>query len=1134
MEEEQILEEFTKVKECLSTNHMDEDEFEAARETCLVLGGKLGAIRRKQDRCYGDTKDLETVIDKEIVACKFEEKELRDMDLTEVRGRTPARQLSPTPLDRHRSQSRERSLSRDYKLPGAKLSQVVSGRQTPDPCAYFSRPSSSLSVYGGRGGRGEDEVDPFRAAMEAKQAEDLSPEPMVMRSATGDLLIQPDSECPHDLAFSERPCSAMSDMSLEAGPLSRPGSRMEANGDVVSKLNKVAPEPSKVQLQPMNKAEPKPAPPPQETVKSAAEEKKVAPQKETIKEINKVEPLSIQEPIAVKPKETETKINKNVTVTAKETKLKKEEIVPKQESNSKIAKHINEVKEENKPTTLPKPGSDVKKEEIKSTVSQTKEKEVTIKTDIKDIKKDEVVRKETEVPKTDKSVKFSSPSKDSTNNKKEEEEKISKVSLDTTAPLKPATKEPVAKKEVATKKEPIKKTSATKPEPSKNEKEKPKPKVNGTNSKTTAKAQPQETKKEVKPAKAKPSFMSKLAKPKSQTCDTPTKEAEAKSVAEIAVPEPSPAKPTREKEASAELFSEAKEIFASIAKESSKNQDSYGNIEPAELVYDADNEDELMMVIDDKISEMEEPQPPEIVREPVPLQKSASTGYSHLDEFERKLAMMTQDLESEKPLTPDILREKSPDFSFIKDEITGSHIKKISSANDPVYASLDLPGNNDMIPQMDSSEPIYATIHKPKPAPVAPPRTRSRSTSRSRTPASFLSAMTGGLVDSQKLGSLGSLVRGRSGSRSRMSRQSSSERPPEGVIPELAAGADVLVSKLITLSNRKTKVEKVDFDELFARGLAKSGETGEEEDQGTKVPMIKFQEETGISLHDLDTQQPSTDPSSLPERGRKRQKKTKAPAAAEVSVEAGRNRTRSREYAKPQDIKLSPVIKRDLFTGKLLDGTSEEEVFLKRVTNFIAKNQQMTEPELAPPAAQDTLKPGQIALQYTNKASPLKNVEVKKEEIKSSPGKNFLDSKTGEEMFSKSIEGEFIEYKTAPKLKLAEESLGDPADKNIPKMLKPDSLMRNEEFYENLRSGLKQYTIDKSPQPQGQEDGTRYSQHLGRAEYGTLRRRPGTISRDSSGDKIKPRDDSGDRYKPLSRWVFCHFTTSYVSILFPP
>lgn len=45
MEEEQILEEFTKVKQCLATSNMDDDTFEAARDTCLVLGGKLGAIR---------------------------------------------------------------------------------------------------------------------------------------------------------------------------------------------------------------------------------------------------------------------------------------------------------------------------------------------------------------------------------------------------------------------------------------------------------------------------------------------------------------------------------------------------------------------------------------------------------------------------------------------------------------------------------------------------------------------------------------------------------------------------------------------------------------------------------------------------------------------------------------------------------------------------------------------------------------------------------------------------------------------------------------------------------------------------------------------------------------------------------
>merc|ERR1712227_180935 len=228
VEEEQILDEFTKVKQCLATNHMDDDTFEAARETCLVLGGKLGGIRRKQDRCYADTKDLEMVIDKEIVACNYEEKDLSQLDLTEVRGRTPVRQISPTPLDRHRSRSREPA---EFHLPGTKLSQMVSGRRsvTPDPHAYFSRPGSSLSVYGGRGGDGPN-VDPFRAAMEAKQEED---EPLVLRSHTGDILIKSDESRE---VFDERPVSAMSDMSIDGdGVTSRPGSRLEMMGDVVSK-----------------------------------------------------------------------------------------------------------------------------------------------------------------------------------------------------------------------------------------------------------------------------------------------------------------------------------------------------------------------------------------------------------------------------------------------------------------------------------------------------------------------------------------------------------------------------------------------------------------------------------------------------------------------------------------------------------------------------------------------------------------------------------------------------------------------------------------------------------------------------------------------------------------------------------
>ena len=65
------------------------------------------------------------------------------------------RQLSPTPLERHRSRSREPS---ECRLPGAKLSDICGGRsKTPD----ISRPGSSLSL---------SQADPFRLAMEAKQA----------------------------------------------------------------------------------------------------------------------------------------------------------------------------------------------------------------------------------------------------------------------------------------------------------------------------------------------------------------------------------------------------------------------------------------------------------------------------------------------------------------------------------------------------------------------------------------------------------------------------------------------------------------------------------------------------------------------------------------------------------------------------------------------------------------------------------------------------------------------------------------------------------------------------------------------------------------------------------------------------
>ena len=96
-------------------NSLDDETFEATRETCLVLGEKLGNIRRRQTRCYSDTSDLELVINKDIVALKFEDKDFEDLDINQVRASTPVRQLSPTPLDRHRSRSREPS---EFRMPG--------------------------------------------------------------------------------------------------------------------------------------------------------------------------------------------------------------------------------------------------------------------------------------------------------------------------------------------------------------------------------------------------------------------------------------------------------------------------------------------------------------------------------------------------------------------------------------------------------------------------------------------------------------------------------------------------------------------------------------------------------------------------------------------------------------------------------------------------------------------------------------------------------------------------------------------------------------------------------------------------------------------------------------------------------
>ena len=247
-----MLGEFARVKAALLANSMDDDTFDAAKETCLVLGGKLSEVRTRQLLCYSNSRDLEAEINQTIMKLSFDRQDFASLDLQQVRSNTPLRELSPTPLDRVRS--REPS---PFKMPPLKLTPgttTPSGSQ-PDPHAYFSRPDSSQSIYGARGAKLD--ADSFRAAMEAKQMEDESPPQrrgsrptqqaqlaksasgnnIVLRSASGVVLCRSDGTeagTSGSMFDSERPSSAMSEASMDIPDLatqSRPPSRL---GDDVS------------------------------------------------------------------------------------------------------------------------------------------------------------------------------------------------------------------------------------------------------------------------------------------------------------------------------------------------------------------------------------------------------------------------------------------------------------------------------------------------------------------------------------------------------------------------------------------------------------------------------------------------------------------------------------------------------------------------------------------------------------------------------------------------------------------------------------------------------------------------------------------------------------------------------------
>merc|ERR1712029_812216 len=108
---------------------------------------------------------------------------------------------------------------------------------------------------------------------------------------------------------------------------------------------------------------------------------------------------------------------------------------------------------------------------------------------------------------------------------------------------------------------------------------------------------------------------------------------------------------------------------------------------------------------------------------------------------------------------------------------------------------------------------------------------------------------------------------------------------------------------------------------------------------------------------------------------------------------------------------------------------------------------------------------------------------------------------------------------------IEKEKREEPADKGIPVQLKPDKLLANEEFYEQLRDSMREVKAnqDFEDTQEDPESYLKYSHHLGRAEFGTLKKRTSTrpsaaTSRDPSGDRSNAlkslgvsRDTSGDR-----------------------
>jgi len=483
------------------------------------------------------------------------------------------------------------------------------------------------------------------------------------------------------------------------------------------------------------------------------------------------------------------------------------------------------------------------------------------------------------------------------------------------------------------------------------------------------------------------------------------------------------------------------------------------------------------------------------------------------------------------------------------------------------------------------------------------------------SPKAFLAAMTGSFInkspetgrkDQSSLSLFGSLLRkgrksSRSGSKSG-SRTSSAERGSqdlgsedheEGSVmrtssrgsnyDEEDARSDSSFAQRLGHRLKKKKPPKVnvaDFDELFARGMAKSAQlesennrdpfkaaTGavEETIQGTAgnerydengarfTPFEVYSHDAAFKITQkgegigyaekvmsyLDDQA-HTPRTSLAynqlepvatERGRERKKKqskedkSRSTSKQEPSAAEPPKRKISREYSKPEDVKFSPMPKRDLFTGEELPPSPEAVQMLKKIADFVASHEidsQYTQPVWPATASTENMpqmKTNQEA--SINKIGPPASTQQPSSTATATTavtaGAAAYDPAAAVKTTDKTVDNVYQATAVSPPRP------EEPADKGLPTQLQPDKLMRNEEFYEKLRSGLKKLSLPPEDKEVTEEvDYNKYSHHLGRAEFGTLRRRePSTaVSRDPSGDRKQPglgsRDPSGDRVSSIN------------------